>query len=504
MVGAAAARVARTPIWARGWFWIVLALCSAAPFLASPLPMLPDYFSHMARYHVESHLARSPTLARYYTFEWHLIGNLGVDLVMVPLTRLLPTEIAGRIVAAAIPMLTVSGIYAVASAAWGRIEASALLALPFVWSFSFVYGFVNYHLALALALLVFALWIRCRMMAWWRHALLFAPLGMVVWVAHVAGWGALLAMVGAWQLATAWERSSAPRTALLHTAARIAPLLLPVVFILAWRSAAAGTSDLFAYDLPGKLVWPFILFKSENKAFDIACVFLISAALVWLTIAPGRHTQPALRASAAALALAYAAVPTMLFNSAFADARLLPVLAIVLALGIAPACPKQARAVALFALALFAARMGAMTLGWHERGSAAEADLKALDQVPHGSRIAVFTPPTYCLSWQMRGFEHLGSMAIIRREAFVNTQWDTPGAQLMQPIYNKGRGFNEGGSTNVQGEGKCAGTPMREVLQALPRDRFDYVWVFHAPMPRTPWLRPVFSGPDGRLYAVLR
>jgi len=54
----------------------------------------------------------------------------------------------------------------------------------------------------------------------------------------------------------------------------------------------------------------------------------------------------------------------------------------------------------------------------------------------------------------------------------------------------------------VQGEGKCAVTPMREVLQVLPRDRFDYVWVFHAPMPRTAWLRPVFSGPDGRPYAV--
>jgi hypothetical protein len=181
------------PVWARGWFWIVL---------ASPLPMMPDTFSHMAGYHVESHIAESAYLQRYYAFDWQLIGNLGVDLVMVPLSRLLPTELVARIATGMIPPLTILGIYAVAKAAWGRIEAPALLALPFAWGFSFIYGFVNYHLALALALLVFALWIHCRSLPFGAHLLLFVPLGMVVWVAHVAGWGALLVMVGGWQLAT--------------------------------------------------------------------------------------------------------------------------------------------------------------------------------------------------------------------------------------------------------------------------------------------------------------
>lgn len=495
------------PVWARGWFWIVLAVCSVAPFLATPLPMMPDYFSHMARYHVESHIAGSAYLSRYYAFDWQLIGNLGVDLVMVPLSRLLPTELAARIAAGMIPPLTILGIYAVARAAWGRIEAPALLALPFAWSFSFVYGFVNYHLALALALLVFALWIRCRSLPLAIHALLFAPLGMVVWVAHVAGWGALLVMVGGWQLATAWQSTPRVFAALRQTALRLLPLLVPVIFIIAWRSAGAGTDDLFAYDLPSKLVWPFIVLKAENKAFDIACVALIGVAVAWLVLANGTRKHPPLLTSAGGLALAYVAMPQMLFNSAFADMRLLPVLAIVLVLAlgapVTPAHSRQAHGVAVFALALFGARLAAITYGWHERGSAAQADLKALDQVPRGSRIAVFTPPTYCLSWQMHGFEHLPSMAIIRREAFVNTQWDTPGAQLMRPIYNEKHGFNEGGSAAVRG-GTCGGKTIDDMLHALPRERFDYVWVFHAPVPRVSWLRPVFSGPDGQLYAILR
>jgi hypothetical protein len=159
---------------------------------------------------------------------------------------------------------------------------------------------------------------------------------------------------------------------------------------------------------------------------------------------------------------------------------------------------------ALFAIALFFVRMGAMTIGWHERGQAAEADLLALDHVTRGSRIAAFAPPTYCMSWQMRGFEHLPSLAIIRREAFVNTQWDTLGAQLMRPIYNDGRGFNEGSSAALGGVGKCTGPTFATKLQTLPRERFDYVWAFHAPVAQVPWLRLVFAGPDGRLYAVVR
>jgi hypothetical protein len=284
---------------------------------------------------------------------------------------------------------------------------------------------------------------------------------------------------------------------------RVLPLLLPLVFIVAWRKAGAGTSDLFAYDVASKLIWPFTVLKAEYKVFDIACVGLIGLAVAWLALSRGSRKHGALLTSAGVLALAYCAMPQMLFDSAFADTRLLPVLGTLLVLALAPARARQAQWIAVVALTLFAARLVTITVGWHERGAAAEADLVALDQVPRGSRIAAFAPPTYCLSWQMRGFEHLPSMAIIRREAFVNTQWDTPGAQLMRPIYNEAYGFNDAASVSVRG-GRCGGKTMVDMLRALPRERFDYVWVFHAPMPRVSWLRPVFAGPDGQLYAIVR
>jgi hypothetical protein len=185
--------------WGRGWFWCLLALISVLPFIVAPLPMMPDYLSHMARYHVMNHGTESAYLPRYYQFQWALIGNLGIDLLMVPLGAIWPTETAARIAVASIPMLTIAGIYAVSRATWGRAEAPALLALSFVYSFTFLCGFVNFHFSVALALLGFAVWIRFSQQRALQRWLVFAPLASVVWVAHIAGWAVLLLLVGCWE-----------------------------------------------------------------------------------------------------------------------------------------------------------------------------------------------------------------------------------------------------------------------------------------------------------------
>lgn len=96
------------------------------PFLVARYPQLTDYPSHLARYHVMLDGGRSPILAGYYGFEWHLAGNLGADLLMVPLGR--------------------------------PIGAGSLLAFALIWSPAIGMGFYNFCLSLALALFAFAAW----------------------------------------------------------------------------------------------------------------------------------------------------------------------------------------------------------------------------------------------------------------------------------------------------------------------------------------------------------
>ena len=108
----------------------VLALCLLAglPFLVTSLPQMTDFASHLARYHVMLDGGQSPWLARHYDFEWILTGNLGADLLMVPLGHVLGVERAAWAIGFIIPVLTALGIVAVEWVLRRRVGVGSVLA----------------------------------------------------------------------------------------------------------------------------------------------------------------------------------------------------------------------------------------------------------------------------------------------------------------------------------------------------------------------------------------
>ena len=95
------------------------------------------------------------------TSDWALIGNLGVDLLVVPLAPLIGLEPAVKLIVAVDPGADRRRACCwVAREVHGRIPPTALFALPFAYNFPFMFGFVNFALSMALAFLAFALWLR--------------------------------------------------------------------------------------------------------------------------------------------------------------------------------------------------------------------------------------------------------------------------------------------------------------------------------------------------------
>ena len=88
---------------------LALVLISATPLLYPAVPPLVDLFGHMGRYRVELDLANSPSLQQFYEFRWAMIGNLGVDLLIVPLSKLFGLELAVKLIVLVIPPMTVAG-----------------------------------------------------------------------------------------------------------------------------------------------------------------------------------------------------------------------------------------------------------------------------------------------------------------------------------------------------------------------------------------------------------
>src|SRR3954454_20595964 len=88
---------------------VAAVLACAIPLLWPDIPPLVDLPGHMGRYHVQLEIGRSPWLGHFYDFRWALIGNLGLDLLVVPLSWLIGLEAAVKLIVVAIPVLTAAG-----------------------------------------------------------------------------------------------------------------------------------------------------------------------------------------------------------------------------------------------------------------------------------------------------------------------------------------------------------------------------------------------------------
>jgi hypothetical protein len=488
------------------WLWLLLAALSALPFAVTALPPLGDLYSHIGRYHVMLEHGRSPFLDRYYEFSWGLIPNLGQDLPMALLGRWLGAERGGILLCALIPPFLILGMRALSIAVHGRVQPHILFALPFALSYTYLYGFVNYHTGIVVLIWAMAVWWRLRDQPAALRAGVFAGLSFVTWLCHLSAWGLLLCAVGVFELVEGIRRSGWRPWAVISPLLTVTlPMLIPLALMFGGRKEGMPLEAL-APDFRLKLVWLAFPLRDEWKALDLASLALIGFAVLACVGARKLKLSPALAAYAALTFGLYWAIPTALMGGYYADLRLLPVAWIA---GLS-ACrladvPKWRNALAAVAVVLFALRIAVTANAWDERGDSLRADLEAIDRLPRGARIFALTPDRNCQSWPNNGLSHLPSLAIVRRDAYVNTEWDIPGQQLMRPIYARDLDFDVWASVTPRGT-DCTGRDGAEVLASLPRDKFDYVWIFAVPLPATGrgWLEPIFQGPRGTLYAVRR
>jgi len=180
----------RLPAMDRGlMFALAMAVLAALPVLVAWAPQMTDYPSHLAGYKVALDHGQDPYLTRYFRFNWEWTGNLGVELLMVPLTPIFGLEQAGRIIVALIPFLSVLSVHALCRSLGRKMGVGPILSLAMIWSPSLLMGFVNWSLSVALALFVFAAWVKLEGKPW-RWAVM-VPASFVVWLSHVSGWGVM-------------------------------------------------------------------------------------------------------------------------------------------------------------------------------------------------------------------------------------------------------------------------------------------------------------------------
>jgi hypothetical protein len=498
------ASIQTRPVWAHPILLFALALAAAVPLLWPQTPPLVDLPGHLGRYRVQLGIGESAALARYYGFEWALIGNLGVDLLVEPMSRLFGLELAVKLIVMAIPILTVVGFLLVAREIHGTIPPTAFFALPLAYSFPFHFGFVNFALSMALALNAFALWLRLgRLGRIGLRAALFVPISCLIWVCHTFGWGLLGLLAYAGDVAEERDSRGASRIqAFWRGGLHCLPLALPFLLMLLWRSGtvAGGNGDWFNWDAKGR--WLIGILRERWETWDkLGACLLIGLALL-SALRRGFRMRHAIVLATLLMLLIFILLPRILFGSAYADMRLAPFMIAIAVLGIRPTGWVERRlsgALAVAGLLFFATRLAVTTHTFADIDRVWRRQLAAIDHIAPGSRVLVQAATLCSAAWRSDRVDHIGSFAIVRRDAFTNDQWAMAGAQLVTVRYNAGAPFVVDPSQMLRPP-FCRGyreNVLATTMANLPTAAFDYLWLIDLPRsdwPRDPRLVPVWNG----------
>lgn len=132
-----------------------------APIWLHRLPPSVDYPTHAARAFVLSRPAGSGGVLDFYAADWIPVPNLGVDIVLSALMRLLDPWVASSLFLTAVVLVLLSG-----GVAWARSLGApwtgSLLPAAVLGDTWYRMGFVNYVLGIGLSAWAMAAWVRWR------------------------------------------------------------------------------------------------------------------------------------------------------------------------------------------------------------------------------------------------------------------------------------------------------------------------------------------------------
>lgn len=509
-----AAAGAPQPWWENRWFLAALIVLSAAPLLYPRIPPLVDLLGHMGRYRVQLDLAHSPSLQRYYGFHWAAIGNLGVDILIMPLGRLFGLETGVKLIVLTIPPLTVAGFLWVAKEVQGRIPPTALFALPFAFAFPFLFGFVNFALSMALAYLAFGLWLRlARLGRTGLRAIIFVPISVIVFFCHAYGWGVLGLLCFSAEAVRQHDRGAGWIRSGFNAAMSAMVMALPILIMVVWRSEAHGgiTGGWFNWKL--KWEWVYSVFRDRWRFLDLGSAAAVALVFLFVLVSRAFTLSRHLAFSTIVLAVCYVLLPKLIFGSAYADMRLVPYVFATALLAVRSRTaeyPRSAAAIAILGLVFFGVRVASTTASLAIAADRQEQKFEALNYIQPGARVASLVGEPCGKYWPLLRDSHLGAMVIVEKQGFSNDQWVLEGMNLLS-LRHFGAGIFSADPSEIVHPVECQGRlsfwSINRALTYIPHDAFDYVWMIDVP-PYDPRLltgmQRIAGGPGWTLFRIVR
>lgn len=340
--------------------------------LLTPIPPLEDYPNHLARLWLIGGGARVPPVSSMYGLQWDTLTNIGMDLLALPLSRLFAFETIGRLFVAAAVVLPPLGGIVLWQVLHGRSCWWQLAFVPLAWNLGVLTGFLNFQIALGLALLAAAAEPALARRGTAAATAGRALLGALILVVHLFGLVFYLALIGGLALGADFRLLGSrqrlfQRFRLALTCAAGPLLAAAAIFLVAPKLPGAQSGEGFSaitldflhnikgiVDNPEDKIKRFcfgILTYSVN--YDLVFVIFYTISILLSLVRRTLHVHRGLLFAVAGLTACFIVCPFEMAGTAWVDTRFAAMVPLALTVALLPRLPQSTgRLVAAFLLVI--------------------------------------------------------------------------------------------------------------------------------------------------------
>ena len=396
-----------------------LACLAALPLLVVEVPPVLDWPAHFVRLSLLAETPLTPAHARFWETDLAVRPNLAMELVVLPLAKLLGVRAAYDAFVAATLALWIVGPMLLHRVVWGRWGAESLAAWAFALNACFFVGFYNFLFGAGLGFLLLAVAAMPRERPGWSfllEALLFGAL----WLSHLMAFAVFAVLRVSLEIGRPrGDRPGSLLARLLAAALALAPAtLLAVIF------RESGGEAPISFNLLANLAAPFLYASRAGGLVDPLPVLAVAGLALWGWKAGRLAVAPVLRLPLLAVVVLMLVAPSEAFSGAMIHWRMAPILGALFVaawkLDLEPRHLRRAGAVGL-AFAIAAAIL--QTALWRRESAVATAARTALAaEVTPGARVLPVATRADALA-----HVHLAELAVVDDNAFVPTLFTTRG-----------------------------------------------------------------------------
>jgi hypothetical protein len=378
-----------------GTWWVGLGLmlgCLLVPLILTEVPPLTDYPNHLARCYLLAFGSSDPALRQMFSAHWQIIPNIGVDLILPKLMHVFSPLLAGRIMLAFCLLVPTTGAIALSRAYFRRRSLWQIATGFAAFNALFLMGFMNFELAIGMAMWGAAAWIRYREqnpVAAVTSALILAPL---VFFFHLFGFCFYALLIGSYEFFVVSQRTLRTWPDVGYAAKRVGALgiamVIPALLYIASPLERVNFSPAWV-SLPKKLYLAFDSVLEYSSLFDLLIAASLLALLIFCVMNGRARISKAALICSTALLCVYLVTPVSFKGVYFVDTRLPVMMGFLVFAGFMPRsfnARERSLAVAFFVI-LFIARVSLITNVWMQ----SQRDLADLRQtitsVTPGSRV---------------------------------------------------------------------------------------------------------------------